>query len=69
MSVVSKPPPEPQRSSLWTTPVASTPRGIGAAVVDKSVSVGALREAVEAARRRALSFSTRVSEELLRKSF
>jgi hypothetical protein len=56
-------------TSLWTTPAASTGVPLKEASIDPTVSAETVREAVRAGRDRANTFSGRVTEELLRKSF
>jgi hypothetical protein len=57
------------QTSLWTTPAMSRAAPLAQASVDPSVSAETVREAVRAAKDRAQTFSGRVTEELLRKSF
>lgn len=69
---VSDPPKEsapPSGTSLWTTPASVRSPPLKEATVDKSVSADTVRAAVDAAKDRVATFSGRVTEELLRKSF
>jgi hypothetical protein len=56
-------------TSLWTTPASPAAGPLKEASVDTSVSAEKVRAAVEAAKGRVATFSGRVTEELLRKSF
>ncbi len=69
MTAMSDLPDEKAGSSLWTTPASAGSIPLREATVDMSVSPGKLREAVDAARDRAATFSGRITEEFLRKSF
>jgi hypothetical protein len=59
----------PSGSSLWTTPASVASPPLKEATVDRSVSADTVRAAVDAAKDRVATFSGRVTEELLRKSF
>jgi hypothetical protein len=55
--------------SLWTTPATPTRAPLMAAALDHTVSAGDVHEAVRAVRRRAQTFSGRVTDEMLHTSF